>query len=107
MPIGDLNKLINIIGTTKVGDGMGSFTETDTTIASDIWAAIWPASASEQIQSLQPVGTITHRIRIRWRSVLKSSWRIKFGNRYFAIVAPPINPNEKNEWLDLLCREAT
>ena len=105
MPIGDLNKLISIIGTTRVSDGMGGYTQTDTTIASNIWAAIWPISASEQVQAMSTTMTISHRIRIRYRSVLKSFWRIKFGTRYFSIVSI-VNPSERNEWLDLMCKEA-
>lgn len=104
MGAGDLNKLIDIIGTTKVSDGMGSFTETDVTIASDIWAGIWPISAAETVQSLQPTMTISTRIRIRYRSVLRASWRIRFGHRYFNIVSI-INPNEKNEFLDIMAKE--
>jgi len=103
---GELDKLINLVATTKVGDGMGGFTETDTTVASNIWAAIWPVSGKEQIQNMQNVGTITHRIRLRYRSVLRSSWRVKYGDRYFAIVSPPIDPNEGHEFLDLLCKES-
>jgi len=105
MPIGDLNKLISIIGTTRISDDMGGFIETDTTIASNIWAAIWPISASEQVQAMSTTMTISHRIRIRYRSVLKSFWRIKFGTRYFSIVSI-VNPSERNEWLDLMCKEA-
>jgi SPP1 family predicted phage head-tail adaptor len=105
MPIGDLNKLIDIIGTTRTGDGMGSFTESDVTIASNVWCAIWPISAKELIQSMQNVMEITHRIRIRYRSTFRPDWRIKFGNRYFAILSV-INPNERGEWLDLMVKEA-
>jgi len=104
MAAGDLNKRVTIQYETKVSDLMGGFT----TVWNDgdtIFAAIWPVSATETIQSLQPNMVISHRIRIRYRSVLRASWRIKFGNRYFAIVSI-INPNEKNEWLDLLCKEA-
>lgn len=104
MPTGDLNKRIEIQAPSKVGDGMGGFDEVFNTIAV-VWSSIWPTSAKETVQSMQPMGTISHRIRVRYRSVLKASWRIKFGHRYFAIVAPPINPNERNEWLDLLCQE--
>ena len=105
MPIGDLNKRITIQYTTKVADGMGGYTETwndgDT-----IFAAIWPTSANELIQSMQNDIVITHRIRIRYRSAFSPAWRVKFGNRYFAIVSV-LNPNERNEWLDLMCKEST
>ena len=102
--IGELNKRITIQYKTRVGDGMGAFTETWND-SGTVWAAIWPVSANEQIQATQTVMTISHRIRIYYRSVFKSGWRVKFGNRYFAIVSV-INPSEKNEWLDLLCKEA-
>ena len=105
MPIGDLNKRVTIQYVTKASDGMGGTTDTwndgDT-----IWAAIWPTSVTQTIASAQPLGTITHRMRIRYRSNFKSTWRLKFGNRIFDIVGPAINPNEKNEYLDLMCKEA-
>ena len=105
MKIGALDKLISIIGTTRAPDGMGSFTLTDTTIASNIWAAIWPLTGREAVESMQNNMVISHRIRIRYRSAFRPDWRIKYGQRYFAIVSV-INPSERNEWLDLMCREA-
>lgn len=106
MTIGELNKRVDIQAQTRVSDGMGGFTTSWTTLASSVAAAIWPVSANDQIQAAQNMGIITTKIRIRYRSVMKSSWRIKYGNRYFAIAAPPIDLNERHEWLDLLCKEA-
>ena len=103
--IGDLNKRIDLIATTKVGDGMGGITETDITVASSIPAAIWPTSAKDITAMNSTTMIISHRVWIRYRSVLRSSWRLKFGNRYFAIVSI-IDPNEKHQWLDLMCNEA-
>ena len=104
MRSGELNKYITIQHPTKASDGMGNFTETWTDAAS-VWAAIWPISANELVRSMQQTMEITHRIRIRYRSAFRPDWRIKFGNRYFNIVSK-INPNEKNELLDLMCKEA-
>ena len=103
--IGDLNKRIDLIATTKVGDGMGGITETDITVASSIPAAIWPTSAKDITAMNSTTMIISHRVRIRYRSVLRSSWRLKFGNRYFAIVSI-IDPNEEHKMLDLMCKEA-
>ena len=103
--IGDLNKRIDIIATTKVGDGMGGFSETDTTVASSIPAAIWPTSAKDITAMNTTTMVISHRVRVRYRSVLRSSWRLKFGNRYFAIVSI-IDPNEEHKFLDLMCKES-
>jgi SPP1 family predicted phage head-tail adaptor len=70
-----------------------------------VWAAIWPVSASEVVKANATTMIVSHRVRIRFRSVMKAAWRIKFGNRYFSI-GSIINPNEANEYLDLLCKEA-
>ena len=104
MDSGKLNKRITLQYATKVPDGMGSFTVTWADAAT-VWAAIWPMTGSEAVQSMQSDMVITTRIRIRYRSVLRPDWRISYGGRYFNI-ASIINPSERNEWLDLMCREA-
>ena len=105
MRIGDLNKRIDIEASTKVSDGMGGFTVAWTAVASSIAAAIWPVSASEIVQAAQPTMLITHRIRIRYRSGIKASFRIKFGNSYFNIYAI-IDANMGHRYLDLMVKEA-
>lgn len=104
MDSGKLNKRITLQYQTKVPDGMGSFTVTWTDAAT-VWAAIWPMTGSEAVQSMQSDMVITTRIRIRYRSVLRPDWRISYGGRYFNIVSI-INPSERNEWLDIMAREA-
>jgi len=102
--IGQLNKRVEIQAPVSVSDGMGGSTESFNALAT-VWAAIWPVSATEQVQTMQNVMTISHRIRIRYRSGMLASYRIKFGTRYFNIVSI-VNPNEKNEWLDIMAKEA-
>lgn len=104
MGIGDLKKRVTLQHQTKVADGMGGFVTTWTEAAT-VWAAIWPVSATETIQSAMATMTITHRIRIRYRSVLKASWRVSWAGRYFNIVSI-IDPNMSNRWLDILVKEA-
>lgn len=48
--------------------------------------------------------TISHQIRIMYRPGVLESWRVKFGKRYFNIVSI-VNVEEKNEFLDLICKE--
>lgn len=102
--IGDLNKRIIVQIQTKVPDGMGNFITTWVDHAT-IFAAIWPLSANEVTQANASVMVVTGRIRIRYRSVFKSSWRIKYGNRFFNIVSI-LNVNEANEYLDLMVKES-
>lgn len=100
----ELNKRITIQNVTRIPDGMGGFTTTVYDVAT-IWAAIWPTSASEITAANATSMVVSHRIRIRWRSVMKASWRIKFENRFFSIVGITC-PNEGREWLDVMCKEA-
>lgn len=102
--IGALNKRITLQSMTQTSDGMGGYSETSKSEIT-VWAAIWPVSASEQVKAMQNTMTISHRIRIRYRTV-DPSWRIRFGLRYFSIVSV-VNPNEGNAWIDILSKEAT
>lgn len=104
MIIGDLNKRIVLQYKTKVADSLGSFTTTWTDFAT-VFAAIWPVSAKEVLQAGQNIMTVTGRIRIRYRSNVGADYRIKYGNKYYSI-SSIINPGMKNEWLDLLYKEA-
>ena len=103
MNIGSLNKRIEIQSPTLTSDGMGGFDTVFATVAT-VWSAIWPTSASERIQSMGAVMTISHRIRIRYRSDIRSGWRLKFKDRYFDIVSI-VNPSESNRMLDIMCKE--
>jgi SPP1 family predicted phage head-tail adaptor len=102
--IGDLNKRITIQAPTKASDGMGGFTVTWSDIGT-VYGAVWPVSAKERIQNSAISTTISHRIRIRYRRVFRTGWRILYRGRYFNIVSI-IDPNEAHEWLDILCEEA-
>ncbi len=101
---GELKQRIELQCPTKRPDGVGGFVTSYNTICV-IWAAIWPLSAADVLEGMKLSAQITHRIRIRYRKNVISSMRVKFENRYFSIMAPPINPNMKNEMLDLVCKE--
>ena len=101
--IGDLNKIIDIQAPTRVSDGMGGFTVSYTTKYSDIYAAIRTLKSSEQTQADQTTMTVTHKIQVRYKNVMRAGWRVKFGDRYFNIAG--IDPDKKNEYLFLLCKE--
>lgn len=103
MNIGSLNKRISIEAPTKAPDGMGGFDETWAEKASDVAAAIWGISAKEQIASMGATMTMTHRIRIRYRSDIRSSWRLKYKNSYFDIVSI-VNPEMGNRVLDIMVK---
>jgi len=104
MRASELRHRIIIQASTKISDGMGSFTTSWSDVAT-IWAGIWPLRPKEVIENMRAEGKLTHRIRIRYRKNLTSANRLKFGNRYFNIKGPPINPNERNIYLDIMAEE--
>jgi SPP1 family predicted phage head-tail adaptor len=65
-----------------------------------VWAKAWTVSSNEQAGTLLRV----QKFKIRFRSVLKSAWRVKYGDRYFNITG--IDPDENNEFIFLTCKEA-
>jgi SPP1 family predicted phage head-tail adaptor len=101
---GSLNKRIEIQSKTSTADGLGGHTDVWATTKT-VWAAIWSLSASDVIEGMKTSAQVTHRVRIRYQSGITSAMRIKFGTLYFSIIAPPINPNMANEYLDILCKE--
>jgi SPP1 family predicted phage head-tail adaptor len=103
--IGDLDKRIDIQAPTRVSDGMFGFTETFSSIATSIPAAIWPISAQETIKAGEMTNIITHRVRMRYRANMKANYRLVYGTRYFNIVSI-INVGEKNRWTEMLVKEA-
>ena len=104
MRIGDLKNRIKLEAPTDTSDGMGGITQTFASMAT-VFAAIWPVSASEQIQNMGLTMTITHRIRIRYRDDVIPSWRINYNGKYYNIVSI-INPGMNNRQLEILAKEA-
>jgi SPP1 family predicted phage head-tail adaptor len=101
--ISDLDKRIIFEKPVKTPNGQGGFVTT-WAVACTVWGRILPTSAKEQRQSDQTVLTISHTISIRHRRDVKSSWRIRYKNRFFSIVGL-VNPEENSEWVDVLVKE--
>ncbi|MCF0149152.1 MAG: phage head closure protein [Clostridium sp.] len=68
-------------------------------------AAIYPVSGRDFYAAEAVNSETTHRINIRYVEGITSSMRVKFGERYFEIISPPINFQEKKVLLQLMCKE--
>jgi SPP1 family predicted phage head-tail adaptor len=66
---------------------------------------IFPISGKEVLTEEVINGMISHRILMRYTENVDSSMRIKFGNRIFTIISPPINFQEMNIEMQLMCKE--
>lgn len=101
--IGDLQTYITLQYSTRAADGMGGFTTTWHDAAS-VWAKKTTHRSDEAVQAMATTGIAIHNYRIRWRRDVKSSWRIKEGNKYLNIIGPPAEV-ERRKWLDLTAKE--
>jgi len=69
--------------------------------------AWWPLTSAERIQALALGGTITGKVRIRYRPVkIKTTWRILTGDSILSIVSPPINLGGNNTFFEIQIKEA-
>ena len=68
-------------------------------------ASIEPISGKEYFLAQQVQSSTTHRIRCRWRPGVKSTQQIRFGSRVFEIQGPPLNIEERSEWLEVMAVE--
>ncbi|MFA5374131.1 MAG: phage head closure protein [Candidatus Omnitrophota bacterium] len=70
-----------------------------------VWGAVEPLSGNLLFTAQQTDSEVQGRVRIRYRSDIQPTWRIKYGNRYLQILSI-INPNERNRELHLLYKES-
>lgn len=69
--------------------------------------AIYPLSGKEFYAAETINSEVTHKINMRYMRGITSDMRIKFNDRYFELISPPINFQERNVELQLLCKEST
>jgi SPP1 family predicted phage head-tail adaptor len=102
---GDLDRRITLQTPTRVPDGGGGFVDTWKDIAT-VWAKKTTHRSDEAVQAMAETGKATHNFRIRYRTDIKASWRIKESGKYMALIGPPIEV-VRREWMDITVREAT
>jgi SPP1 family predicted phage head-tail adaptor len=68
-------------------------------------AGIYPINGKEFFAAETTNNQVTHKINIRYLPGITPDMQIKYGNRIFEVIAPPINFQERNIQLQLLCKE--
>jgi SPP1 family predicted phage head-tail adaptor len=105
---GLLNKKITFLQlvTTEntFGEDVGSYEDLFTTSAK-----IKPLQGREFFQAQQIHSEITTKITIRFRknypAPILPEMKIRHGERTLEIISSPINVNEQNRYLEILCKE--
>ena len=100
---GILNKRVVLQTVSRTLTASGGATETWADTAT-VWASIRPQGGADRYEAQQTKGTLNVEIEIRYRSV-NAQQRFKYGSRFFYIVAPPSNPDERGERLVCICEE--
>jgi SPP1 family predicted phage head-tail adaptor len=72
-----------------------------------VWGDVQPLSGSEGLQGRQATSEVTHKIIIRYHAGITSDMRITWNGRFFNLSQPPLNKDEHNREIELLCREVT
>lgn len=68
-------------------------------------AGIFPLSGREFFQAEALNSEVTHKVQIRYLDGITTEMRINFNGRFLYIISAPINWQEKNLELQLLCKE--
>lgn len=100
--IGAMRARIDLQAPTKIGD-VTTYVTVDK--GASLPAQAWSISSVEGIVGSALSLTRVQKFKIRYRSVLKSSWRVRWGLRNFNITG--IDADEKNTFIFLTCKEAT
>ena len=90
----------------RTPDGGGGYATSYAEIANGtVWAEVRPLSGNERLRAMKTTANATHMVTIRYRNDVSAKNRILHDGRAFKIVAPPIDPDERHDWLQLLCSE--
>ncbi len=87
--IGTLKHRIRFEEPVDASDGGGGVSRTWQALAQcpDVYAAIEPVSAGDQLRFYQPATNITHRITVRYRDDITTAMRIEKDDRTYTIVS--------------------
>jgi SPP1 family predicted phage head-tail adaptor len=68
---------------------------------------IFPLSGRELLglQGDVKLSEVSHRVVLRYTKGITSDMRLKFGNRIFEMISPPVNSYERNDELLIFCKE--
>ena len=94
----EFNARITLEYQTKIPDGGGGFTLT-WVAAATVWAIANEFQSDETVIAMQfsPVKVI--KVTIRYRTDLKSDWRVKYKGAYYNILGNPIDVDNRHRWL--------
>lgn len=71
-----------------------------------VWASVEPLRGREYIEAKQGQVEVSHRVVMRWREGVSAEMRLRIHEGRMLEIESVINPLERGERLELMCREA-
>ncbi len=103
MQAGKLRHRVELHSATAEQDTYGESIDTYASYAT-VWASVEPLQGRELEHAQQISAETNHKVIIRYNSSVASEHRVIFGSRTLEITAI-INPQERNEYQILMCKE--
>jgi len=103
MQAGKLRHRVELHSATAAQDAYGESIDTFASFAT-VWASVEPLQGRELEHAQQISAETNHKVTIRYNSTVTEAHRVIFGSRTLEITAI-INPQERNEYQDLFCKE--
>ena len=91
----------------KLVESQDSYGQEDNIWVDDFEArvGIFPLTSKEYFDAQTLSNTVTHKVLLRYRTGVTSDMRLIFNGRIFNIIGVPINFQERNVELLLMCKE--
>jgi len=104
MRAGDLCHRITFQKNTPTANSMNEFVDTWADYVT-VWASLVPLTGNKYFMAKQANSEVKGIVRIRHRSDITATMRIKYGSRYL-LIDSITNVEERNKELDIYYREA-
>ncbi len=104
MQVGNFYEQIVIEQRASVTGSRGPTGSTWSTLAT-VWAQVKPMSAREAARSGQQEPVTEYTVTTHYRSDVTAAMRITWGSRTLQIIAPPTNPDMRQRFTEIRCRE--
>ena len=94
----EFNCRITLEYPSKVPDGGGGFTST-WVVAATIDAIVDEFQSEEMAIAMQSTALTVMKVKIRWRTDLKSNWRVGYKGKYYNMMGNPVDIGGFHRWL--------
>ncbi|QPC47112.1 phage head closure protein [Mangrovibacillus cuniculi] len=102
---GSFRNRITILSAESIMDNLGQIRSISWTEYKRAWAMIKTVKGSEYISAGANRREVIYRFIVPYTAGITNEMRIKYQNRYFDVIEPPINDDELGKTLTILTRE--